>query len=216
MAIYNEILSARFSRLLQKLFSMKGPQAAKQLAGEVSPTLNLFSGVENRYLEGWHRYGLAFSFAASAANINQFRMRVPGTTFPSPTQGNVVAVVEKFTYNNNGAAADSCNLSHGAAGTDLGNIMSLPLARFDPRQGATIASNLILSNVQQVANVGLGQIKYISTLPVNGNVDVIFQENQEIPLLPGDALHFANFVVNNNSAISVWWRERVLEESERF
>lgn len=216
MAIYNEILSARFSRMLQKLFSMKGPQAAKQLAGEVAPTINLFSGVENRYLEGWHRYGFTQSFSPSAANFNLLRLRVPGTTFPSQTQGNVVVVIEKVFVSNNSAGSDSYGLSHGAVGVDLANILALPISRFDPRQGATIAPAAILSQNQQNAGAGLGQNIQLFSLATNANLDVVLFEDQEIPVLPGDGIHIQNGTVNVSSQISLWWRERVLEESERF
>ncbi len=38
MAIYNEILAARFSRFVQKLCGMKGASAMRQVAGELAPS----------------------------------------------------------------------------------------------------------------------------------------------------------------------------------
>jgi hypothetical protein len=44
--------------------------------------------------------------------------------------------------------------------------------------------------------------------------DVIIDENQEIPLLPGDSYVFYANTLNQVLAVSFFWRERILEESE--
>jgi hypothetical protein len=53
MAKYNEILTGRYNRFIQKLFSMKGPAPAPQLSSDIAMQMSFFNGVENRYLEGW-------------------------------------------------------------------------------------------------------------------------------------------------------------------
>ena len=45
--------------------------------------------------------------------------------------------------------------------------------------------------------------------------DVIVDDLQELPLLPGDAMQVRNNTVNQFVSGIVWWRERALEDSER-
>src|SRR5713226_5812707 len=106
MARFNEILVGRYNRMLQKLFSMKGAAPMPQLASELAPTINFFSGVENRSLEAWNRYGLLLSITAGAATNSLLRIRNPSTT-------NVIAIIEKLTVNNNTAAALIVNVRSG-------------------------------------------------------------------------------------------------------
>jgi hypothetical protein len=103
MARFNEILVGRYNRLLQKLYSMKGPVPAPQLASEISTTFNLFNGPENRYLESWALFQRAIIFAAVAAQVNAVRLR-------NPAGSNVVGVVTLIQLAT-GAALDSVKRS---------------------------------------------------------------------------------------------------------
>jgi hypothetical protein len=91
MARYNEILVGRYNRMLQKLFGMKGGPPCPQLAGDVQPSMSLFSGVENRMLENWGFYGNGIGAAAGGAGtFATVRLR-------NPSGSNVLAVVSNLT-----------------------------------------------------------------------------------------------------------------------
>src|SRR5258708_40367383 len=77
MARFNEILAGRYNRYLQKLFVLKGGPPSAQLASEVMPTFSFFTGVENRYLAGWDRFGNSSSQAGVAAVTSGIRLRNP-------------------------------------------------------------------------------------------------------------------------------------------
>ncbi len=77
MARYNEILVGRYNRRLQKLFSMKGEPPAPQLSTEIGTTLNLFSGIEERYLEGWAVFSLHVNNTVGAGVNAGVRFRNP-------------------------------------------------------------------------------------------------------------------------------------------
>ncbi len=90
MARFNEILVGRYNRMVQKLLSMKGTATLVTFSDEAMAVLPLFYGAENRYLEGWDRFGVAVGTAAGAAgNRTVWRLR-------NPTNSNVVTVVEKI------------------------------------------------------------------------------------------------------------------------
>lgn len=205
MARYNEILAGRYNRFITKLLSMKGPAPAPQLAGDITISMALFNGAENRYLESWNRFGIMKSFAASAANFNQFRLRNPPTS-------NMVAVIEKIQVSTS-ATTDLFDLSVAATNTDLANVLSASVMRFDARGSQsptaiptwqqTAATNTLGATVGRVG-VGAG---------LSG--DFISTDFQELTLLPGDAWHVNANTVNLGQSICYWWRERFLEDSER-
>src|SRR5260370_10296088 len=91
MAKFNEILSGRFNRALQKMLSMKGGPPSAQLATEIGTQFQFPLGVEFRNLESWFRYGAAPGLPAVAAANAVFRFR-------NPAGSNVVAVVEKLAF----------------------------------------------------------------------------------------------------------------------
>src|SRR5258707_6598107 len=80
MARFNEILVGRYNGFLQKLLSMKGGPPAAQLATEIGVNIGLFHGVENRYLEGWLRFGLNSSVTGGVAQFAAIRWRNPATS----------------------------------------------------------------------------------------------------------------------------------------
>src|SRR5260370_12541687 len=93
MAQLNEILVGRVSRGLQKLFGIKGSSPVSTMAPEVMPIHPLFNGVENRYLDGWNRFGADFNQPAVAASQGGIRLRNPATS-------NVIAIFEKIAMAN--------------------------------------------------------------------------------------------------------------------
>jgi hypothetical protein len=62
------------------------------------------------------------------------------------------------------------------------------------------------------AAAALGRV----SLPTNQSFDLVTTDIQEIPLLPGDSFTLATVTVNVSLTGTIVWRERALEESERF
>ncbi len=208
MARYNEILVGRLNRFLQKYLSMKGDAPAPQLASDWTPTINFDNGVELRYLEGWNRYQMLFNTLAVAANGSAARVR-------NPVAGNVVGVLEKILIVNFNAAAFSVRSSNGATAVDLPTPETPSNSRLDPRGGPSptlvfTQSNTVAGVVGDLLNPNLAV-----SLAVNAQVDTILTEDQQIPILPGDAWQWVTTAVNQQLVISIQWRERFLEESER-
>lgn len=206
MARFNEILVGRYNRHLQKLFGMKGEPPAPQLASEISPSIALFSGNEERYLQGWNLYSVVIQ-VTEVGGVTQtvFRMRNPKTS-------GVIAVVTKIAAASS-AANDALQV---ATITDAG--ANLPTAvsanRWD-RRNASSNSALALSS-----NTSGGTAGFLLMLSVMGPArtqqDLIFSAIQEIPLLPGDMYEFAPSVnaVGTIMFLTVAWRERPIEDSE--
>ena len=198
MALFNEILTGRYNRFLQKLFQMKGEAPAPQLASEISTTFSFFNGVENRFIETWNRFGNTLIAGAVAAQNSCVRMR-------NPAGSNVIAVVEKLTVTN--GATDVVTINNQIADANLGTLGGS--IRLDFRQASGSAIILSLGN-----NVAGGSNFAGSGVTANVAYDFIVFEEQELTILPGDQLDIRNVVVNNALRVSMIWRERALEESE--
>lgn len=207
MAIYNEILAPRYSRMLQKLFSMKGPQATKQLGGEFLPVIPIFYGAEMRYLEGWVMHSVETVLSASPANLNAIELRNP------PLSG-VIVVVQRILCAC-GVTGDSYILSMGPKTTDLPT--PLPIASpsaFDRRWGTQVSP--LIASIQQAAGPGTAPPdRLFTSIPANTAFEFVLDTLHEFPVLPGDAIALRSQTVNNASAYSIWWRERPLEDSEK-
>jgi len=211
MAGFNEILAGRFNRALQKLFSMKGPASVNELATTIQPQVQFGWGNEMRYLEGWNRFGAATQVGPVAAVVNAFQIHNPTTT-------GIVAVIEKFSIFPNAGAPDTFVVTRTGLqndGLDLATILTNTSMRFDARTSGQ-ASSSILSSQSAAAPGVIGSPKLIA--PMNGGLpyaEVIVLDDQEITLLPGDALQVIGFVVNIAWFVNIWWRERPLEDSEK-
>lgn len=212
MARYNEILVGRYNRFLQKLFAMKGGPVAPQLASEIAPAFPLFSGVENRYLESWNLFGFRVAIAAVALNASGFRFR-------NPAGSNVVAVFTKLGFTlGSGLAASTILINLGAGVADLTTPFANSNARMDPRGSASpqlIISTQSTTPAVPAISASAASIGVVN-LAASANYDFIVTDLHEFPLLPGDELQCANTVVNNPIDAAVFWRERFLEDSERF
>jgi hypothetical protein len=208
MAVYNEILAGRFNRALQKVFGIKGPPAVPQLAGEISPSLPMFWGREARYLEGWNRFGVGAVVAAGGAG-NRAAVRIR-----NPVGSGVVVVVEKITIS--ASLQDFPIVTLGAA-TDLGGVITVN-SGFDNRGAPTPVAIMSSSG----AAVFLGFQIWQGAAAANFTLDVIQTDIQEFPLLPQATVALGNGaitvysgVLNQAINVAIWWRERVLEDSEK-
>ncbi len=201
MAIFNEILVGRYNRALQKLFAIKGSPPLRQLGGELLPVISIFRGVEDRYLESWDRFGIVMQAAGGVGQFSAVRIR-------NPAGSNVIAVFEKILLTGN--AVQQYQAVLGVQGSDLTPVGSSGI-RLDAR--GRQSPQLILSNSTNF--VAAGTNLFILSGQSSVNYDYIWDENQEIALLPGDALTISTNVVNVNIVCNFMWRERFLEESER-
>lgn len=200
MAAYNEILAGRYNRMLQKLFSMKGDPPARSLTGEVTPIFPFFNGVENRYLEGWDRFGMTVYTAAVAAQNSAFQIR-------NPLGSNAIAAIEKMTITVTVADLVEIRIATGLA--DLANVV--PTTRLDAR---TIrpGSMMVLSQGNNIAAAG-SVIDHVA-VAANASQGVIFTDDQEIVILPGDGIRLNTIGLNEILRVSFQYRERPLEPSE--
>src|SRR5260370_22739609 len=90
MARYNEILTGRYNRLLQKLLQMKGGPPAPQLASEISPQLSIPDlGVESRFHLGWNSFAFAINTASGVGTASAAQLR-------NPPNSKVIGVVHKM------------------------------------------------------------------------------------------------------------------------
>jgi hypothetical protein len=206
-----DIQIGRISRLLTKWSVLKGPLGNISMGSEIVPMLQIWSGVENRYLESWNRYGTALLISGAASNqsVCQFR---------NPSGSKVMAVFEKLLVGSPAAAGNTIVASNGVIATDLGTVVVLTAARLDARG----SSNPSLSISQQNSSAAPGDLpnalarvfvgQAAGVLPIE---DLILTDNQEIPLLPGDGLRIRIANLNTELDVSVLWRERALEDSEQ-
>ncbi len=207
MAIFNEILSGRYNRALQKLFAIKGSPPVRQLGGEIMPTVSMFYGVENRFPENWTRFAFARAQVATAGIDASQRMR-------NPANSNTVVVFEKINFASQLFAVPHLGLQ--TTNNDLPTTFVVSPKKMDPRQGAQSDSVIVTSENSGAGGAGLVPIRMVAIVPPNGTYDFIGTDIQEIALLPGDAVEIDSGVVNQAVVGISWlWRERLLEESER-
>src|SRR6267143_1974757 len=199
MGRYNEVLAGRYNKLLTRLFSMKGPAPAPQLAGDIAATINFFNGVENRFLESWERFGLVVGIAAVAANTSAIRLRNPPTS-------NVLMVFEKLSLASPTGVVEGINCFNGPLTTDLAVVTALTGSRFDARTRPQPSLILSSQNTTPAPATPSNQFANLQLL-ASSNWELIWDENMEIPLLPGDALQFQPQAVNLQISLTFWWRE---------
>jgi hypothetical protein len=209
MALYNEILAGRYNRFLQKLFSMKGEPPSPQLGGEIAPAFPLFSGAENRYLESWQRFGLAVDTALAAAGNR------PAVRIRNPVGSNVVAVIERIIVWSIVAATDAY-LFYNAVATVLPteNAANLTGTQIDVR-GGQIGSTAILSTSINFGLLGTNPIAHVPLTAGTGIFDFIITDIHEMPMAPGSEYTVVPTTFASELVVSILWRERFLEESER-
>jgi hypothetical protein len=205
VAVYNEVQVGRYVRFLQKFLGIKGRQPAPlTFAGELGAFWGLFHGAENRYLEGWDRFGQVFSVPGSAANNSQIQLR-------NPSNSKVIAVFERIEIWNQTVAGQP-RLRLNPQSTDLGTLVGTTNYRWDAR--GRISSALIASTQNNSAVGSLTPTQWQLNSNAAYDKEVIGTDIQEIPMLPGDALNILEVQTNVAISANLWWRERLLEEGE--
>jgi len=202
MARLNEILVGRFNRGYQKMFGIKGGPPVATLAPEVMPSHVLFSGAEERYLQGWGLFASSINQPAVAAQLSQVQWR-------NPPNSNVIAVVQLLCMG--GQAADGPLVEIFTSSLDLGTIVALTVSRVDSRGNPQ--PTLICSRGSSATPPVNPMFQRF--YPANATVDFIPVDGDELTILPGDKLIISGNVVNQTIIPSMEWRERFLEEGER-
>ena len=209
MARYNEILAGRYNRKLQKLFSMKGPASLVSMSDELISVWPFFNGAENRYLESWNRFALQMSnVAGGAGNVGTYRWR-------NPSASGVIAVIEGiWVEGGTGLLADRFGVFLRAESTDLGTVNSGLVDALDARQNQI--SSLVIIQQNNAAFANFGNLKFTAAIPAAGTYQFIVNQDQEMNILPGWGVTVEDFVANQTNAVSMMWRERAMEDSEKF
>lgn len=201
MAGFNEILVGSYNRFLQKLLGMKGVPVMPSLASELYPTLQFFSGAENRVIQAWRLFANRWSVAASAANNSAIQFR-------NPTGSNLVVVITKILVFETATDVILFGTQHTNLG-DLGANLGTEIA-FDGRD--TTLSGMVLS---QGNGIGTSFLWGAGQFVTGGQLDMISEDIQEIPVLPGDTLRVYSTALNVGMTVTIFWRQRHMEESER-
>ena len=204
MARYNEILVGHVNRGLQKHLQMKGEPPAPQLSSEIQTALNLFSGVENRYIFGWNKFSLGSGINGGVAQFSASRLRNPSTS-------NAVAVIESLIV-----AVSSLSSITVGQGPVVGDLATVATGqRLDARKGATGLTGAIVPSI--TTNSGGAFSPQIGIMPLVANTpfQIITTDDSQLPLLPGDAIQVDCGTANIQLYVWWMWRERFLEESER-
>lgn len=208
MARYNEILTGRFNRAAQKLFSMKGPASVVSLSDELMPVHQYFSGAENRYGEGHALFMTQNNVSAVAANNSLARFRNPAGT-------KVAAVFSLIALGNENAATTVMQVSIGAQSTDLaGGVVSLANTRVDNRVGPSPSLVFSIQNSAPLTTLAGPCSLRIPMAASFTYQNLLWTAGHELCILPGDCLQLQNQTVNQSLTFNVIWRERVLEDSE--
>lgn len=207
MAIFNEILVGRFNRALQKVTGIKGGPSVPQLAGEIYPVLPIFSGVDSRALESWALFAAAVQVTGAVGATAAVRFRIPNTS-------NVLAVIQQVIITFDALDLINVRVEAAAGSNDLVGIEA-GKTNFDVRAGGPAAIISSTTNIGVIIGANVAQIRG------NAFSDYLIRTpNQEIPLVGTGGIAGAtiSFSSNTNAAtmrISIFWRERLLEESER-
>jgi hypothetical protein len=204
MARFNEILTGRYNRFMQKLLSMKGPASLSQLASELQAVFPVFNGAENRYLEAWDLFGISMSPTGGAAQSAATRLR-------NPTGSNVMVVVHGLIVIAVGTT-QNISIVQTQLAADLTTVSATTTSRLDAR-GRSAPTSIISSTVNYGAIPGV-QPWFLQLLPASP-FQLVQDSVQEVPVLPGNTLDVIDNSLNAQIIVSYAWRERLLEESER-
>ncbi len=175
-----------------------------ELSTTLQTVIAILNGVENRYLEGWDRFAVYTGITGVGGQANGGELR-------NPVGSNVLAVIEKaaVTMTN----SDYPQLAYGLTNVDRANILGTTFARVDPR--GRPAPTLIFSNGNAAGSGLVVKSQLAFTAATGGSGEFILFVDQEIPLLPGDAIMISGTALGLNINVSYLWRERFLEDSER-
>jgi len=201
MALFNEILTGRYNRFLQKLLQLKGPAPAPQLASEITPAFDVEDvPVELRVLNGTNLWvwGITVPQVAAQTSALQFR---------NPTGSGMVAVLEHIILSSNTTQLYTIGWQ-GNNPADLAN--SGAAVRRDIRIQSGLSA-MKLSSANNVAGLTLdvGEMQVLASTPYT----LFSDKHHQFPLLPSCALRILGSA-NASISLMAMWRERAIEDSE--
>jgi hypothetical protein len=197
------LYAGRFNRWIEKFFSTKeGRSSLNSISPEIQPQINIFSGEEDRYLQGWIRSEVYNQVAAVAAQFGRLQIR-------NPKGNQVIVVIEAASYWASATDFPALILVHSEL-ADLSNFPNMTSARLDSR--TSNSSTVVSVGATAAGFSGGAQIQRVCL--ANTTTDFILNPNQEMIILPGETLQFSSANVNQPANFNVMWRERVLEPSE--
>lgn len=197
-----DVYISRFNRWFERLFNVKGGPTVLDVDSNVHMSFDYPIGNEDRFLQGWNRYGFAVTVGAVASNFGTVQLR-------NPASSNIVSVVESLTVNTPAANQDFPTLTWGATVTDLATVAALTFTRIDSRGNPQPTA--IISSTTTTANLAIfAQL----SIPAGSTGNFVPSINCEYTVLPGQILKVFSGVANQAFNMSILWRERALETSE--
>jgi hypothetical protein len=227
MARYNEILVGRYNRLIQKLFSIKGPASLISTDDSISPVLPIFHGRELDPLQGWNKYVMAAKGPAVGAQTGGLRFR-------NPAGKGIIVVIEKLSYSQDNLASGVPTgwtiVEYGFPNGGTLSIVDLATILLTPTALDYRGSGKLTIRPLPVLVVSFGSTPSQEATDtqfaafVNGvaggavlfpqPLDLITFEDQELVLPPGMGIQIRTQSINTNMLAILQWRERPLEDSE--
>lgn len=210
MAIPGEIQIGRISRFFSKFTGSKGPSGRFSFGNEIQPGLQLLTGVENRYLESWSRFGILCQQPAGAAGTFAF------VNIRNPLGSNLLVVIERAVGINDSAGAASLFLYYGGdlAGAD-GATVFIPQI-LDARAGPNTGSAMKTTGGNPAGGQIIGTAIDKCILPASTQYSFISGDDLSFlgPIMPGNGIQIATSIAAVSMSASFVWRQRVMEESE--
>jgi hypothetical protein len=207
MARFNEILTGRYNRYLQKLLQMKGGPPAAQLATEITPNFDIeHTPVETRILMGFERFWFAANAGPSPGVISAFQIQNLGAT-------GMVAIIESLIVSVGVASEIDMSISFGNPAALTNAFAS---TRQDSRgiaQSTGTGTPIIVSSFGGAIGqlpIGIGGIQLAANTPFQWIQDT----DQQIMLAPSTAIRIQTLVVNDLLIVQGIFRQRFLEDSE--
>ncbi len=208
MAKFNEILAGRYNRALQKLLGLKGGPPSAQLASEIMPIIQFPMGRETRVLESWFLYASSVQIAPVAGQFGKFRLRNPKTS-------GTIAVVEKLDILTTVSASATSNFIYYVDDGGVSALATFPFVQQIDTRAKKATSLSFSAETSAASAVGVNIILQDGIGATAQNlIQFLLTDDQQIVLNPGTYIQFQSGAQNVPATITLWWRERAMEESE--
>lgn len=196
---------SRISQWIEKHFNAKGGSVITDVDPTALVELPFLIGAEDRYLQGWNIYAAGAVQSAVAANFSAVNIRNPNTS-------NVVAVLERIFFAASIAQQVDLAVAGFPNGGDLaGSVSGRP--RVDGR--IAVGPSSVVTRDAPAADPETGYLVEGSIfVPAGTPFDWILTHDQELVLTPGINVRIINRTVNANLYVTLFWRERPMEQSE--
>lgn len=195
---------AVLNRFVEKYLNVKGGPTVVDFNPAVQLQIPVLIGVEERYHQGWTRFGIRIAVTGGAAQQGAFQ-------FHNPLTSNAIAVIERWSWSNVAVAAGSVTVGFQAGPASIADLTT-PQTPVNLDGRSTVGSSMAVSTTTNGVQFARG---LFAGTQVNGiEIQWIETVNQEITLIPGSAILTVDGTAANNSLYGCIWRERPLESSE--